>query len=239
MFFCFELYKPSTWQKQLAKQCRKLGRIFSFALLTTNAPVTAGVRRQSASCAVHSVSMNASISKNQEISAEETLEHVAWVLANLGFPYLGPIIVVKTVRILLSEAKHSHLRKRLRLTYLFREGQYALTSLAVSTAAFYELVELAEWSTRSKLWLAAFGVLSFFAVILVVIGLIAETDDPENYTPWQRGTALDYHYKMDSHIPCGSSYDSLDPASQPAGVPSSRCRCESAKTTSSFESTGR
>lgn len=111
------------------------------------------------------------------------MEHVAWVLANLGFPYLGPIIVVKTVRILLSEAKHSHLRKRLRLTYLFREGQYALTSLAVSTAAFYELVELAEWSTRSKLWLAAFGVLSFFAVILVVIGLIAETDDPENAIP--------------------------------------------------------
>jgi hypothetical protein len=114
---------------------------------------------------------------------EETLEHGAWALANLGFPYLVPIVVVKTIRALLSEANHSVLRKKLRLTYLFREGQYALTSLAVSTAAFYELMELGEWSSRTKLWLAAIAVLSAFAVILVVIGLVADTEDPETAIP--------------------------------------------------------
>lgn len=111
------------------------------------------------------------------------MDHVAWAMVNLGVPFIGPIFVVKIIRILLSEKTHSELRKRLRVTYLFREGQYALTSIAVVAASVYELSELGEWSQRSKLWLAGFAFLLLIAAMLVVIGLIAETEDPESAIP--------------------------------------------------------
>lgn len=78
------------------------------------------------------------------------MKHTFWIWANLVVPFLLPVLVVKVIRLLLSEPDHPNFRKKLRLTYLFRDGQYALTTLAVSAATMYELSELGEWSSRSK-----------------------------------------------------------------------------------------
>jgi hypothetical protein len=111
------------------------------------------------------------------------LEHIGWAAVNLGCPYVLPLMMIKLMRILLSETYHATLRKRLRITYLVREGQYALTSLAVGMAALYELHELGERSTRTNWWFAALILFLLIAVILVVVGLIAETADPETAVP--------------------------------------------------------
>jgi hypothetical protein len=111
------------------------------------------------------------------------VEHAGWALTNLAIPYFGPLLVVKTIRLLLSEERHPTLRKRLRVTYLLREGQYALTSLAVTMAALYELTELAEWTSRSKAWLGVIVFFALFATMLIVLGLISDTEDPETAIP--------------------------------------------------------
>lgn len=107
---------------------------------------------------------------------------LGWAAANLGVPFLGPIFVVKGMRLLIP-TRHADLRKRLRLTYLFRDGQYALTSLAVSTAAFYEILDADGLNRDAKTWLVELGALSAISVILIVAGLLLETDDPEVAIP--------------------------------------------------------
>jgi len=110
------------------------------------------------------------------------MHNFGWIAANLGFPFLGPIVVVKSIRLMIS-TKHAELRKRLRITYLLREGQFALTSLAVSTAALYEVLEADRLTTDARIWLVCLAVMSFFSVMLLVIGLLHETDDPETAIP--------------------------------------------------------
>lgn len=112
----------------------------------------------------------------------DEVHSLGWAAANLGFPFLGPIIVVKGVRLLIP-TRHVDLRKRLRLTYLFRDGQYALTSLAVSTASFYEILEADGLNRDAKTWLVELGVLSAISIMLIVAGLLLESDDPEVAIP--------------------------------------------------------
>lgn len=106
------------------------------------------------------------------------MDHLGWAAANLGIPFLSPIILIKLLRVLLSE-RHPSLRKRLRLTYLFRDGQYALTSLVVSTASLFEILESDKVLQHEKLWLVFLVLLTCFSLICVVVGLIDQSEDPE------------------------------------------------------------
>jgi hypothetical protein len=110
------------------------------------------------------------------------LDHLGWAAANLVFPFLCPIVLIKFLRVILSP-QHPSLRKRLRLTYLLRDGQYALTSLAVSTASFYELFDSDIALRHGKVWLVFLGILAAVSLIFVIVGLLDETEDPETAIP--------------------------------------------------------
>jgi hypothetical protein len=100
---------------------------------------------------------------------------IGWIVANLVLPYTFPLLLIKGIQRLNLDLQ-SHQLERMRLTYLLREGQLSLVSVAVSAASFCDIVGAeAIHSWRGKALIALLGLLFFSNGLLFVLGTVVGT----------------------------------------------------------------
>ena len=111
---------------------------------------------------------------------EIPLTSLYWLLANVGFAYIFPIVLFKFVQQLDLPVTKEEQRDRMRVSYLVKEGQFALTSVAISAASFYELITTSESLKDSSgiTLLILTIVLAFFNSLVFLFGTISTSPSP-------------------------------------------------------------
>ena len=71
-----------------------------------------------------------------------------WAFANIAIPYVVPIAFVKGLQALQLDINQGA-KERIRITYLLREGQYAMGSVAIASTAMFELFTTDHLLTRT------------------------------------------------------------------------------------------
>lgn len=107
------------------------------------------------------------------------MAHVGWVIANILVPYLFPFMVVKVMQKWHLDLKPEQL-ERLRLTYLLRDAQLSIGSVAIASASFYELLASPDLAGH-PIWITltvALGFLVLFNAILFVCGTAIGSPSP-------------------------------------------------------------
>lgn len=111
---------------------------------------------------------------------EIPLASLYWLIANVGFAYIFPIVLFKFVQQLDLRVTENEQKDRMRISYLIREGQFALTSVAIGAASFYELIttneSLKDWYGITLLILTI--VLAFFNSLVFLFGTIFASPSP-------------------------------------------------------------
>lgn len=106
-------------------------------------------------------------------------DHLWWAGANILFPFLVPIVLFKFIQWVSFGLGTPDQQERLRITYLLKEGQFGLSSAAVSAAAFYELMFTpgALAHPLGKTLLVSLVVLGFLSILVFVLGTIFVAPD--------------------------------------------------------------
>ena len=107
------------------------------------------------------------------------MSHAGWVFANVLVPYLFPFLIVKVMQGWHLNLKPEQL-ERLRLTYLLRDAQLSIGSVAIASASFYELLGTPELA-RHPLWVSltvALGLLLVANAVLFVCGTAIGSPSP-------------------------------------------------------------
>ena len=118
--------------------------------------------------------------------------HFGWLVANILVPFLFPLLIILLMQHLLLDLKDEQ-RERMRLTYLLREAQLSVASLAIASAAFYEILH--KPAVLQEVWgvvlLIATIILGIFNAILFVCGTVIGSTVPKaqsgiNFKEWRK-----------------------------------------------------
>jgi hypothetical protein len=109
----------------------------------------------------------------------DVLGHAGWIFANIVVPYLFPFIVIRALQKLKLDLKQEQ-HERMRLTYLLREAQLSVGSVAIASAGMFELLSTPD-VIRTPLGVTltvALGLLLVANAILFVCGTIIGSPPP-------------------------------------------------------------
>jgi hypothetical protein len=129
-------------------------------------------------CGIHCVSLQYAI-RWHENQKELLVAEFGWLFANIFIPYLFPLAVIKFLQLCRLDLKPEQ-HSRMRLTYLLREGQLSVGSIAIAAAALYELLSKPN-AINGLLGIALLvcvGLLVIANSILFVIGTVIGSPEP-------------------------------------------------------------